>query len=472
MNIINAISDKNLFRPFMGNSLTSWNPWGVALRCLYGLPLKPKHAKLIKECTGRDYLSMPSTGFHTTLFLTGRRSGKSRISAVVGAYEAALSGREKLLSKGEIGKVAILAPTQKQARIVKTYLRAIFEETDLLKNEIVSETQWSFELRNGVVIEILTGDWRFIRGYTLLAAIVDEICFFGVDAESKVRSDTELIRAIKPSLATTRGKLICISSPYAKRGWSYRQFKTYFGNDRGTVLVWNCPSRTMNPTLPQSVVDEALTEDLQAAKSEYLGEFRDDVCVFLPREVVEGVVVKGRQELLHRSGIRYFAFADVSGGRNDDAALGIAHKQDSKVILDFLKRYKPPHSPYEVIRGMCEELRRFGLRRVTGDNYSAEFVASAFRNNGIRYDKSKLPKSGLYLELLPRICSGEIELLDDEVAINQLSTLERKTRSGGRDTVDHPSGGHDDLANVVAGVSTVASKRVVRVGGWTKLSAE
>jgi hypothetical protein len=39
----------------------------------------------------------------------------------------------------------------------------------------------------------------------------------------------------------------------------------------------------MNPTLPQRVVDQAMADDMAAAKSEYMGEFRDDVGLFLPR---------------------------------------------------------------------------------------------------------------------------------------------------------------------------------------------
>ena len=466
MNVITAIKDKNLFRPFLrdGDSkLSSWLNWMVALRVLYGLPLAPKRTELIKDCTGRDIAKLPLDGFDTALFLTGRRSGKSRIAAIIGAYEAALSGRERLLSKGEIGMVAIIAPTRKQGRIVRNYLRAIFDETPLLRNEVVNETQEGFLLSNGVVIEILVGDWRTIRGYTLLAAIVDEVCFFGLDAESKVRSDTELIRAIKPSLATTCGRLICISSPYAKKGWAYKQHKTNFGNNTGKTLVWNCASRVMNPTLPQSVVDDAMAEDLQAAKSEYLGEFRDDICIFLPREVIESVVRKGRKELLPKTDITYFAFVDVSGGRGDDAALAIAHKEE-KVVVDYLKRYKAPHNPYQIISSMAEKLRKFKIRKVVGDNYSAEFVAQAFKSNGFAYEKSKLPKSALYLELLPTICSAGIELLDDEILIGQLSNLERRTRSGGKDSIDHPQGGHDDVANAVAGISFITSKRKVLVG--------
>ena len=36
--------------------------------------------------------------------------------------------------------------------------------------------------------------------------------------------------------------------------------------------------------------------------------------------------------------------------------------------------------------------------------------------------------------------------------ISQIACLERRTARGGRDSIDHPPNGHDDLANVVAGV--------------------
>lgn len=460
MNIIDAIKDRNLFRPFLGEDLTTWHNWMAALRVLYGLPFTKAGRKLAEQCTGRTEFPPPGRGFDTALYLIGRRSGKSRTSAIIGAYSAALAGAERKLAKGEHGVVAVVAPTRRQSQIVKQYLRAIFE-APLLAGEVIAETNTGFTLTHRICIEILTGDFRTARGFTLLACIVDEIAFFGIDEEVRVKSDTELIRAIKPSLATTKGKLICIGSPYAKRGWTYQTYKKHFGNNAGRTLVWNCPSRTMNPTLPQSVVDEAIAEDMQAAKSEYLGEFRDDVGEFLPRDVIERLVVPGRVELLPQPDRKYQAFVDVSGGRGDDAALAVAHRDRERrtVVLDLLKRWKPPFSPQTVINEMAEHLRRYNLRRVTGDNYAAEFVCRAFESSGLKYTKAEKPKSQLYAELLPRMCSGEIELLDHPILITQLAGLERRTRSGGKDIIDHPSGGHDDVANAVAGVAEVCSIR-------------
>lgn len=458
MNLLQAVHDENLFQPFLGEDLASWRSWFAALRALYGLPIGEKGSEVVRQCAGRDAEVLPSQGFGTALFLTGRRSGKSRIAAIIGAYEAVLAGHELKLAKGERGVVAICAPSKSQGRIVKDYLRAIFE-TPILHAEVAAETKDGFELTCGTRIEILAGDWRTIRGFTLLAAIVDEACFFGYDDESRIKSDTELVRAIRPSLATVGGKLICISSPYARKGWCWNQYQKHYGKDSANVLVWNAPSRVMNPTLPQSVVDEALAEDLQAAKSEYLGEFRDDVAEFLPRSVIEPLVVKGRRESLPDRDRDYFAFADVSGGRGDDAAFAVAHRTGRTVVLDFLKRYRPPFSPQEAVGDMARQAKRYRVRKVIGDNYAAEFTARAFEAEGVRYEKCDKPKSDLYVELLPRLCSGEIELLDDETTVSQLASLERRTRAGGRDIIDHPPGGHDDLANAVAGVAYAAVAR-------------
>jgi hypothetical protein len=173
----------------------------------------------------------------------------------------------------------------------------------------------------------------------------------------------------------------------------------------------------------------------------------------------------GRKELLADRETSYAAFCDLSGGRNDDAALAVAHREGRKVILDLLRVWRAPFNPYSVIEEMADELKRnWKLKRITGDFYGAEFTASAFNGCGVRYTRSEKPKSRLYLELMPILCSGEIELLDDERLISQLAGLERRTRSGGHDLIDHPPGGHDDMANVVAGVSVCLARPTKIVG--------
>jgi hypothetical protein len=62
------------------------------------------------------------------------------------------------------------------------------------------------------------------------------------------------------------------------------------------------------------------------------------------------------------------------------------------------------------------------------------------------------PKSDLYRDLLPAINSRMVDLLEDERLFAQIVGLERRTARGGRDSIDHAPGAHDDVANAVAGV--------------------
>ena len=217
-------------------------------------------------------------------------------------------------------------------------------------------------------------------------------------------------------------------------------------------------------TLPQSIVDEAIEEDKAAALAEYMGQFRDDVAAYIDRSIVESCVKKGRKQLMPNSNFTYCSFADLSGGRHDDGALAIAHKKDRIVIVDYLLRIKAPFDPLAAIKQMAAVLKRYKLSQVTADSYAAEYQTSTFRQFGITCKKSEKNKSELYLEMLPCLCSHEIELLDDEMMIDQICNLERRTRSGGKDLVDHPSGCHDDVANVVAGVTAITTKRKRKAG--------
>lgn len=471
MNLIRCIKDEKLLYHYFADKntgLDTWQNWFQIIRAIYGLPIKSSAGRdLIHQATGgRDARKLPSDGFRTILLLAGRRSGKTKVTSSLGAFEARFAGREKHLSAGEFGCVPIICPTKKQGRLIREYTRAIFS-TPILAKELVQEDKEGFHLKSNVRIEIQAGSFKGTRGYTNLAVLIDEICFFQYEEEAKM-TDIELVRSLRPSLLTTGGPLICIGSCYAEKGWAFEQWKKHWGNDKSNVFVVKCPSQLLNPRLNQQIIDDALAEDLASARSEYFSEWRSDLLVFVPRELVESLVVPGRYELMPDDKLRYVAFCDPSGGRGDDATLAIAHREGRMTVLDALKVYNAPFSPHQVIGEMVQVLRKYNVRRITGDNYAAEFVSEAFKAHGVHYEKAEKPKSALYLELLPRLCSKEIEILDNKVLIDQLCSLERRTRSGGRDTIDHPSGigHHDDLANSLAGVCEVAGVKRLKAGGF------
>jgi hypothetical protein len=108
------------------------------------------------------------------------------------------------------------------------------------------------------------------------------------------------------------------------------------------VLVWDCPSRTMNPTLSEEEIAQAYEEDPASARSEFGGEWREDIAEFVTRSLVDVLVTAGRTELLPRSTHRYLAGVDLSGGRGDSAALCIIHKERGTIVQDFIRECASP----------------------------------------------------------------------------------------------------------------------------------
>src|SRR5262249_41186022 len=144
-------------------------------------------------------------------------------------------------------------------------------------------------------IEIHTASFRALRGYTVIGAVLDEVAFWR--SEDAANPDDEVINALRPAMATVpNALLVAITSPYSRRGIAWKQYKKYYGK-RGSVLIWQAPTRVMNPTVPQSFIDKAMADDEASARAEYLAEWRSDLEAFVSREVIEACTIHNRQEL-------------------------------------------------------------------------------------------------------------------------------------------------------------------------------
>jgi hypothetical protein len=132
--------------------------------------------------------------------------------------------------------------------------------------------------------------------------------------------------------------------------------------------------------------------------------------------------------------------------------LGIAHKEaDGTSILEAIRERRPPFSPEAVVAEFSALLKSYRCSKVVGDRYAGEWPREQFRKYGIRYEPSAKPKSDLYRDCLALLNSRRVSLLDNPRLVNQLVGLERRTARGGRDSIDHAPGAHDDVANAVCG---------------------
>jgi hypothetical protein len=444
MNILDAIADPLLFQPWFRDRDT-WSAWRTFLAALFALKIEDE--ALYASCAGGRPL--PTRQAREGYLVVGRRGGKSFVCALVAVYLAAF--RSYRLSPGEKGICMLLAADRRQARVLYRYARAFIENVPMLKAMVENITADAIELNNGITLEVHTASFRSVRGYTICAAICDEISFWRSDEAAN--PDKEIIAALKPAMATVQDSLLlCLSTPYSRRGVLWDAHRRYFGKP-GDVLIWQAPTRAMNPLVPQQTIDNALEEDPASASAEYLAEFRSDLESYVSPEIVDACTIPGRFELPPVPGVRYTAFCDPAGGSGTDAmTLAVGHAERGQAVLDLIRSRKPNFSPEQVTEEFAQDLRRYSIHEIHGDKYAGDWPAEQFRKHGIQYRTSEKTKSEIYQSCLPMLNSGKVELLDNKTLRQQLLGLERKTARSGRDSIDHRPGAHDDLVNSAAGV--------------------
>lgn len=445
-----ALADPALFGTILPGE--SWAAWRALLIASQGEPLTNAERAIFADLTGRE--REPEEPVEELWAIVGRRGGKTRAMAVLAAYFAVLTDIEDLLAPGERASLPIMAASVHQAGKAFSYLAGIFTHVPEFAKHQITRTSDTIRLDVGVDIEVSPANFRTSRGGTLAAALCDEVAFWRI--EGSANPDKEILDALRPGLATTGGPLIVISSPYAKKGALWDAYHRDYGEDGDpAVLVAKAPSRVMNSTLKASVVARAYERDAAVAAAEYGGEFRDDLEDYVSVETVDACT-EPRAENAPQPGVTYTAFVDPAGGSGKDSmTLAIAHEADGLSILDRVVEQAPPFSPQATVGEFAAVLMAYRVDRVTGDRWGGEWPREAFRDNGIGYELAESPKSDVYRDFLPLLNSRRARLLDLPKLRTQLTSLERRTARGGRDSIDHPSGEHDDVANAVAGVLTL-----------------
>jgi len=458
MNILEAMQTPDLF----GDAFTgdSWKTWRAVLSGAFALPMDDDRLATFKSVAGDR--EPPSERVRELWAIAGRRSAKTHTAAAIAVYLATVGAViERLtdkLSAGERGVIALLATDRNQAKVALNYIHGLFDASPALRGMIEKRGAESIDLNNRISIEVSTSNYRSIRGRTLLAVLLDEVAFFR-DSETSAANDKEIYRAAVPGLATTGGMLIGISSPYAKRGLLYDKYRKHYGND-SDILVVKGPTTAFNPTLNPKIIEDALEDDPESAKTEWLGEFREGVSSFLDRVVVDSCTRSRPLIVPPTTGVTYYAFTDPAGGGKGPGAdqftlaIGYYDRKTAQVIACGVWGRKG--SPAEIVKEYSDILKSYGVRRVFSDRYAGSWPAEEYKRHGVHLRYTEYNRSQLYQEVLPMFNTGRIEIPNDPHLINQFCSLERRLGRNA-DIIDHPPGGHDDLSNAVAGLAVHAA---------------
>ena len=238
MNIIEAICDPAVFGPAFHESET-WAAWRAFLAALFGLKMDAEQQRIFTECTQRS--ATPTEQAKEAWLICGRRSGKSFTLALVAVFLAAFRDWTPYLGIGERGTITVIAADRKQARTIMRYVKGLLQSVPMLANWSRPNGRRVSTSPTGSPSRFTPARFRTVRGYTILAALCDEMAFWR--GEDSSNPDAEVVNALRPAMATIpNAMLLCASSPYARKGVLWEAYHRYFGHD-GSILVWQAPRR-------------------------------------------------------------------------------------------------------------------------------------------------------------------------------------------------------------------------------------
>jgi hypothetical protein len=454
ISIVDAMNAPKLFGDFFAGE--SWNMWRAVLRAAFGEAMSDAERAAFRTVADRE---PPAHRVSEACFIVGRGGGKDSAASLIASHIAMTFDPKGKLRPGEVATIMCIAVDREQANIVLNYIKAYFETVPALAALVKSIDRDGVTLRNGVAIEVHTNSFRSVRGRTIIAAIFDEVAFWR--SEDSAVPDVEVAGAVQPGLARMKDSmLILISTVHKRSGLLYEKWKGHYGKPDDDVLVVRGTTQQFNPTFDAKTIARQIASDPQLYGAEYNSQWRDDLSSYISRELLEAAIDHGVVVRPPQPEITYYSFADPSGGAHDSFTAAIAHREKGDIVLlDMLYERRPPFNPSEVVQEIATTLQDYGLSKITGDKYAAQWVVEAFDKCGVRYEQSERDRSQIYLDTLPLFTAGQARLIDNARLIGQFAQLERRVFSSGKDRVDHGRAGHDDLCNSAAGAMILASRR-------------
>lgn len=433
--------------------------------------------------------------FQELVLAIGRRGTKSTLSSCISNYEL-----YKLVKRGDPSKfynfppntqISILnvAPTDDQSGIVFDMTKAMAMRCPYMRDRSLHDTMTYFDLQTDADIKMhgrpkaslvsIAGGCssNALRGRNAIIVVMDEMAHF-IDNNGRF-SGSEVYKALTPSISSfgRDGKIISISSPYAKFGSFYDRFVQSFDEPEIT-LMFKMYSSMVNPTIPTEILKAARRRDRVGFGCEYGGEFSDSVVAWIDDEdEFKRCVIRDKPNGRGVRDINYFMGIDI-GFKNDGNAISIVHKEKNtgKIILDYADCWFSESSDvweYEdgiykdcdkyagnellkmgdLVKDVQELLRWFPIKAGVFDQSNGYALAELLRNKNIKpivMEHFTDKRNSEIYQLAKRLyAEGLLELHDHPVLVPEMLSLEAEKKPGKKILVRAPNrrGAHDDISD-------------------------
>jgi hypothetical protein len=154
-----------------------------------------------------------------------RQAGKSTVVSALALHTALFTPAALVL---------LLSPSQRQSAEI---FRKVVEAYHALRCPVAAryQTQLQLELANGSRVVCLPGREETIRSYSGVNLLV-------IDEAARVPDD--LYRSVRPMLAVSQGRLVCLSTPFGQRGFFYEEWHGNGPWQRVRITWRDCPRIT------------------------------------------------------------------------------------------------------------------------------------------------------------------------------------------------------------------------------------
>ena len=334
-----------------------------------------------------------------------RRFGKSYLVSAIAAHAASIKPNYKIVC---------ISRSQRQSSEMFHTIEQIINMSDM-KDSIVRQTQTVLELSNGSTISSLPGGSPdSIRGITNDMVLLDEAAFITSD----------LVSVVYPTIISTQGKIILISTPQSSSGEFFRacQLESEFTNFHFTHADAIFADGT--PLIPQEELDREIARcggiGSPEYVREYLAEFTTAEGAYFDLDALNDAFDKNPVEM--KFGLpdrRYCIGADLAQVEDYTYFSVLDYTDLEKLRIVRTVRFNGK-STDEILQSLYKEARAFDAQRIFIDNAGVgrsllEHLIDRYPNirwTGFNFNKESKPRIMTNLSIV--LGRRHLELPEDE----------------------------------------------------------
>lgn len=390
---------------------------------------RPYQSEFIK------WVISPEAKGTTTAIKAPRQVGKTTVLTAVLLYYA-LSYKN--------GFSIIMEPTYKQCGRVFAEMKNLLDKTGVIRS--TNSAGMILEFITGSKIQFLSGesDVASFQGYVVKNGVlcIDEAAFITDD----------VFYALTPTTDVHKSPIILTSTPRFRQGFFYDYF-IEGNNNSNTVKSRDWAGKSI--LTPEKLDFYKRTLPDRLFRNYYLGEFSDAIgSVFgsfthvLSNEFEDPTYF----EMKWQQNIDCFMGIDWGTGQGQDyTAISIFNSLNQQIYIEHFNDLDET----QTIRRIVEIIKQYKPKMVQYETNSIGSIFGGLLQKAIysenlptslkKFNTNNNSKNMIVNKLILAIQNNEVQLLNDERLINEMTTYQLETTQTGKVTYNAAKGSHDDL---------------------------